>query len=234
MFDAYVPMTKVNMIEDESARNFLNKTVKLKSVFVRLGIHPSVGVKVFVKNAPVVKQVEVEELAFYGMEVKIYRMQSLNADDWRVDRDMARKIECIYKTMNPYDKTRMEKATDVMRKIEESSTEYTKTVCDRTLLKLYLGQTLTFEATIAGHSVVRQTDGRRRLRICMRDVCDPDTKKMYSDHNNVLIPDDYVKLYATLPVGTTVEFQGTVQSYTDKRTGYTKYGVRLLSRPVVK
>lgn len=204
------------------------ETRLLMDVFKSLEIHPLVGLKMFVKNAPIDEaELDLCDIPFRGHKVKVYRMgNNSNVAIWWVSEDMAMLIISSFYSLSTSVRKLIKEKSDQIYKFEKSTRENTELQLSRLLLGLYENQTVRIRASISDYCKI--TSFRDvRLRVSFQDLTDPDTEAVYADHTHVLLKQPQTQLFSRLPIGTQIEFQATVHSY-GNTTSEKKYGIHNL------
>lgn len=203
-------------------------TVLLLDVFESLDIHPILGLKLFVKNAPVDEAtLDLYDIPFCGHKIKIYRMgNNANVHIWRVAENMASLIKQSYRALSTNTKNVIKEKSAQFYELERSTREDVDMQISRLLLGLYENQTVKIRASISDYCKVNSCRNPR-LRVSFKDLHNPDTSAVYADHTHVLLKENQIDIFSRLPIGTTLEFQATVHSY-GHMTIDKKYGIHNL------
>ncbi len=200
----------------------------LLDVFKTLEIHPLVGLKMFVKNAPIDEaELDLCDIPFRGHKVKVYRMGSnANVTIWRVSEEMANLIMSSFYALSTSTRKAIKKKSEQIYEFERATRENPELQLSRLLLGLYENQTVRIRASISDYCKI--TSFRDvRLRVSFQDLTDPETSAVYADHTHVLLRQPQTQLFSRLPIGTQIEFQATVHSY-GNTPSEKKYGIHNL------
>lgn len=215
-------MNDISMPQDEQ------KTVLLLDIFKSLDIHPILGLKLFVKNAPIDETaLDLHDIPFCGHKVKIYRMRNnANVNIWRVSEDMAVLIKQSFYNLSVSIRNIIKTKSLHFYELEKSTREDVDMQISRLLLGLYENQTVKIRASISDYCKI-DSCRNPRLRVSLKDLRNPDTSAVYADHTHVLLKEQQIDIFSSLPIGTTLEFQATVHSY-GHMTPDKKYGIHNL------
>lgn len=212
--------------EDYMSDEFLKSTQLLIDVFDSLNIHHIVGIKMFVKNVPIDEhKCQVDEIPFYGDDLKIYRMNNLmNFKKWRISNNMADKLVKTFNRLLPDIRYMVLEKSETLKKLEKASINSPLLQNKRILLGLYENNVVTLNAIISDYRVLSLDKDNTKLKVSLKDLRNPETGAIYADHTHVLIRDHMVRTISKLPIGTKLEFNAVVHSYSGHNNG-TKYGI---------
>lgn len=203
----------------------------LLPLFRDMGIHPMIGLKMFVKNVELDEdRFNLRDVPFMGHAVKIYRMGSNNnITSWRISPEMKLRVHSIFRRLNSATKKWLRTKTAELYSLEEASATDTDMQLSRFLLGMHDKQTVRIRAMISDYCMI-QCEHASRLRVSFRNLQDPSTDAVYADHTHVLLRDEQVGFFMKLPVGTCLEFDATVHSYNAEDTDMKKYGIHNLQQ----
>jgi len=212
--------------EDYTSEEFLKSTQLLIDVFDSLNIHHVVGIKLFVKNAPINEhKCQVDEIPFYGDDLKIYRMNSLiNFKKWRISNLMADRLVNIFNRLLPDIRHMVLEKSETLKKLEQASISNPVLQSKRILLGLYENNVVTLNAVISDYRVLSVANDSKKLKVSLKELKNPKTGAVYADHTHVLIRDHMIGVISKLPIGATLEFNAVVHSY-DGYADDKKYGI---------
>jgi len=203
-------------------------TVLLLDVFKSLDIHPILGLKLFVKNAPIDEAaLDLRDVPFCGHKIKVYRMRNnANIHIWRVSDDMALLIKQSFYNLSGSTRNIIKTKSLQFYELEKSTRDDVEMQISRLLLGLYENQTVKIRASISDYCKI-ESCRNPRLRVSLKDLHNPETDAVYADHTHVLLKESQIDIFSRLPIGTTLEFQATVHSY-GHMTPDKKYGIHNL------
>ena len=131
-------------------KEIFENTVLLVDVLTKLGLHPLVGLKLFIKDFDGgIDNEKVLDIPFYGHDIKIYRMgYKTNFNTWRLTKCYEKKINTIFSRLIPEVKQYVLSRSKELEKEESESVHNTDMHMSRQILSYYNRKTIKIRATL--------------------------------------------------------------------------------------
>jgi len=185
----------------------ISETLTLKNIFNILGVHPTIGARLFVGRRGYSHELDVN-LPFLGHRLS-YTTKPGPCTDWIADQETFEIMKQRFDEISDVDLNSIRALSNELYYLEQQVTTDEELQKQRVLLQYCQDTLINFCATI--HMYRPLENGR--LQMVLKNIVGEDGQ-VYAEHINVFPSGEQLKLFANLPLGTSFTATGSVHSYT--------------------